>query len=81
MGNIIINTLFVILLVTMLVLFTIYYMIDPVEIEEDITGFNEITGAMKTYEISHDKGKFYHPTKKYTKRYNESYSHAFNVLF
>jgi len=71
MGNIILNTLFVILLVLTLVLFTIYYLIDSVETEEKIVSSNEITGAMKTYEVSHYKGKFLHPTKKYTKRYDE----------
>jgi len=46
-------------------------MIDTPKTKENIVGFNEITGAMKTYEISHERGKLYHPTKKYTKRYDE----------
>jgi len=71
MKNTILNASFVILLVITLVLFTLYYMIDTPETKENIAEFNEITGAMKTYEISHHRGKFYHPTKKYTKRYNE----------
>jgi len=71
MRNTILNPLFIILIVTTLVLFTLYYMIDTPETKENIVGFNEITGAMKTYEISPNIEKFYHPTKKYTKRYNE----------
>ncbi|MCH8004027.1 MAG: hypothetical protein IH934_05345 [Nanoarchaeota archaeon] len=71
MRNILLNTIFMIFLLITLVLFTLYNMIDTPETKENIGGFNEITGAMKTYEISHHIGKFYQPTKKYTKRYDE----------
>lgn len=65
------NTLFIVLLVITLVLFTVYYTVDSTETEEEFVGFNEITGATQSYVVFHGGYKFYHPTKKYTERYNE----------
>ena len=70
MGNTL-NTTFVILLVITLILFTFYYIINSIEIEEDFGGIVEVTGAMQSYEVSHDSINFYHPTKKNTKRYDD----------
>ena len=65
------NTTFVILLVITLILFTFYHIISSAETEEEFGGFKKITGAVQTYEVSHDSTNFYHPTKKNTKRYND----------
>ena len=65
------NTTFVILLVITLILFTFYYIIDSTGTKEEVIGFKEITGAVQSYEVSHDSANFYHPTKKNTKRYDE----------
>jgi len=70
MGKIL-NATFVILLVITLILFTFYYIINSVETEEDFGGLVEVTGAMQSFEVSHDKTNFYHPTKKNTKRYDD----------
>ena len=70
MGNIL-NTTFVILLVITLILFTFYYIINSTETKEDFGGLVEVTGAMQSFEVSHDETNFYHPTKKNTKRYDD----------
>ena len=70
MGNTL-NTTFVILLAITLILFTFYYIINSTETEEDFGRLVEVTGAMQSFEVSHDETNFYHPTKKNTERYNE----------
>ena len=60
-----------IFLVITLVLFTLYYMIDSVEIDFDNDGINEITGAMQSFEVFHESPNIYYPTKKNTERYDE----------
>ena len=65
------NTLFIVILVITLILFTINFTLDTVETEENVKGINEITGAVNTYVIGHHDSKYYKPTKKYTERYNE----------
>ena len=70
MGNTL-NTTFVILLVITLILFTFYYIINSGETVEEFNGIVEVTGDIQSYEVSHDKINFYHPTKKNTKRYND----------
>jgi len=71
MRNILLNTIFMIFLAITLVLFTIYYIIDSVEIGLDNDGLNEITGEMQSFEVFHNKVSINHATKKYTERYNE----------
>jgi len=70
MGNTL-NTTFVILLVITLILFTFYYIISSTETKEEVVRFKEITGAVQSYEVSHDSINFYQPTKKNTKRYDD----------
>ena len=64
------DTLFIILLSITLALFTVYYFVDSVEIEEYFE-VSEVTGAMQSFEVSHHKFYFHHPTKKNTKRYDD----------
>jgi len=71
MGNTILNTLFVILLVITLILFSFNYIINSIETEEEFGGFDEITGAVQIYEVSQDTSNFYYPTRKNTERYND----------
>ena len=70
MGNTL-NTTFVILLAITLILFTFQYIINFAETEEDFSVHVKVTGAMQSFEVSHDETNFYHPTKKNTKRYND----------
>ena len=60
-----------ILLVITLVLFTLYFMIDSVEIDLNNDEIIKITGTMQSFEVFHESSNNYYPTKKYTKRYNE----------
>jgi len=71
MANILLNTIFMIFLVITIVLFTLYYMIDSVEIDFDNDGINEFTGSMQSFEVSHKSYNFYYPTKKNTERYDD----------
>jgi len=71
MRNILLNTIFMIFLVITLVLFTLYYMIDSVEIDFDNDEINEITGTMQSFEVFHEYPNIYYPTKKNTERYDE----------
>jgi uncharacterized protein YpmS len=66
------NTLFVVLLVVTLILFTAYYVFDSVETQEtDYGGLKEITGKAQSFEVTHGESNFYHLTKKNTERYDD----------
>ena len=71
MKNTSLNTLFVVLLVITLILFAFNFTLDSIETEENIQKVNELTGAVITYEITPHDRRYYHPTKKYTERYDE----------
>ncbi len=74
MGDIRLNTTFVVLLVTTLILFTIYYIIVSLETEErDYGGLKEITGKVQSFEVFHGETNFYIPTKRVSEKYDDKY--------
>jgi len=71
MRDIKLNTAFVVLLVIILILFTIYYIIFSIETEEkDYGGLKEITGKVQSFEVSHGETGLDEPTKKGPERYD-----------
>ena len=71
MGDIRLNTTFVVLLIITLILFTIYYIASSIETEEkDYGGLKEITGKAQSFEVSHWGTGFDEPTKKGPERYD-----------
>ena len=74
MGDIRLDTAFVVLLVTTLILFTVYYVLVSLETEEkDYGGLKEITGKVQSFEVSHLEANFYQPTKRVSERYDDKY--------
>ena len=73
MRGVALNTLFIILLTATLVLFTVYYILDSAENEDEFGGFEEITGRVQSFEISADGTNLDGPTKKTTERYDDKF--------
>ena len=73
MRGVALNTLFIILLTATLVLFTVYYILDSAETEQEFGGFKEITGKVQSFEIFHNATDSYEPTKKTTERYDDKF--------
>ena len=71
MMSVALNTLFIILLTATLVLFTVYYILDSAENEDEFGGFQEITGKVQSFVISADGANLDGPTKKTTERYDD----------
>ena len=72
MGDIRLNTAFIVLLVVTLILFTIYYIIFSIQTEEkDYGNFEKITGKVQSFEVSHGETSFDEPTKKGSERYDD----------
>lgn len=72
MGDIRLNTTFVVLLVVTLVLFIVYYIIVSLETEEkDYGGLKEITGKVQSFEVSHDEANSYQYNRKNAERYDD----------
>ena len=72
MGDMRLNTTFIILLVIALILFTAYYIIVSLETEEkDYGGLKEITGKVQSFEVSHGETNFYKYNRKNAERYDD----------
>jgi len=72
MGDIRLNTTFIVLLVITLILFTLYYIIFSIETEEkDYGGLKEITGKVQSFEVSHDETNSYQYNRKNAERYDD----------
>ncbi|MEK6949782.1 MAG: hypothetical protein AABX34_06165 [Nanoarchaeota archaeon] len=73
MRGVTLNTLFMILLTATLVLFTIYYILDSAETEQEFGGFKEITGKAQSFEITADGASLEGQTKKTAKKYDDKF--------
>ena len=72
MGDIRLNTIFVVLLVITLILFTVYYIIFSIETEEkDYGNFEKITGKVQSFEVSNGETDFYDYNRKNPERYDD----------
>ena len=68
----ILNILFIVLIIIIFILLMTRILIGAFEKEEsDVGGLKDITGAMESFEVSHDETDFYYPTKKNTERYDD----------
>lgn len=73
MKGVVLNTLFIILLAATLVLFTVYYILNSAETEQEFGGFKEITGKAQRFEIPGDEIMLSGPAKKTTERYDDKF--------
>ncbi len=73
MRRVALNTLFMALLAGILALFTIYYILDSAETEQEFDGFREITGKVQSIEIAADETILERPTKRTTERYDDRF--------
>ena len=72
MGDLRLNTAFIVLLIITLILFTIYYIIISIETEERAYGgLKEITGKVQSFEVSHGEPDFYQYDRKNAERYDD----------
>ena len=72
MGDIRLNTTFIVLLVVTLILFTAYYIIYSIETEEkDYGNFEKITGKAQSFEVPHGETDSYDYNRKNAERYDD----------
>ena len=70
MRKIVFNTLLIILLVLTLILFTLYYILDSIESEQTIGGFEEITGTSQVFDVPHTQNYQPHKNFRTTEKYD-----------